>query len=122
MLPDWAGYQRFRDALGQANQSEFYPVEWLDQQVLRGLSWPIIGEAAAVVVGTRMYPGGARAGLVKAAAGDLDELINALAPKAEDWAREHGCAIAMVEGREGWARVLKRRGWQHYQTIMRKAL
>ena len=115
-------YQRFRDQLATANRDDFYPIHWLDQQVLLGLAVPIVGDASAMVVGTRIYPGGARVGHIKAACGDMDELISVLGPRAEEWGRAHGCTIAMIEGREGWSRTLKQHGWHHHQTTLLRDL
>lgn len=115
-------YRLWRDRLAAANQPEFYPAEWLDQQIESGMSVPIIGEDAALVAGVRLYPGGARVGLVRAGCGDMDELIHELAPRAEQWGREHGCQLAMLEGRPGWQRALKEHGWRAHQVSLLKDL
>lgn len=91
-------------------------------QVAKGMAWPIVGEESAMIVGVRLYPGGARIGHIKAAAGVLDELVTALAPQAEDWARSHGCDHALLEGREGWKRALKDHGWEVHQLALLKGL
>jgi hypothetical protein len=122
ILPDWAGYQRFRNRLAEANRHDFYSPEWMDAQVARGMAWPILGEESAMVVGVRLYPGGAIVGHVKAAVGDMQELVSELAPKAEDWARMHGCSHALLEGREGWKRALKDHGWSVHQLTLLKDL
>jgi hypothetical protein len=115
-------YAKFRDMLAEANKPEFYPIHWLDRQVQIGMAVPIVGEQSAMVVGTRIYPGGARVGHIKAAAGDMDELITVLGPRAEEWGREHGCTIAMIEGRPGWSRTLKEHGWSAHQVALLKEL
>jgi hypothetical protein len=115
-------YARFRDQLATANRDDFYPIHWLDKQVETGMSVPIIGEQSAMVVGVRTYPGGARVGLIRAAAGDMDELITVLGPRAEDWGRAHGCPMALIEGREGWSRELKKHGWRAHQVALLKDL
>ena len=113
-------YARFRDQLAQANRPDFYPIHWLDRQVEIGMSVPICGDASAMVVGTRVYPGGARVGLIRAAAGDMEELIHVLGPRAEEWGRAHGCTMALIEGRHGWSRALKQHGWKAHQVALLK--
>ena len=115
-------YARFREQLAEANRDDFYPIHWLDRQVEIGMAVPIIVDASAMVIGSRIYPGGARVGVIKAAAGDMDELIHELGPQAEEWGRAHGCTIAMIEGREGWSRALKQHGWRHHQTTLLRDL
>lgn len=45
------------------------------------------------------------------AAGDLAQ-IKAMTPIIEDWAREHGCSLAVFAGRKGWEKTfLSARGW-----------
>lgn len=115
-------YARFRDQLATANRPDFYPIHWLDRQVETGMSVPIIGDKSAMVIGMRMYPGGARVGLIRAAAGDMDELIHVLGPRAEEWGRERGCTMALLEGRHGWDRALKQHGWKAHQVALLKDL
>lgn len=115
-------YARFRAMLAEANRSDFYPIEWLDAQVATGMAVPIIGDNAAMVIGARLYPGGARIGHIKAAAGDMDELIHELGPKAEEWGRAHGCTMALIEGRPGWSRALRKHGWRAHQVALLKDL
>ena len=117
-----AGYLKFRGQLAEANDQRFYPVQWLDRQIETGLSHPIIGEKSAMVVGVRTYPGGARIGHIRAACGDLEELVNILAPIAEEWGRDNQCDMALLEGREGWKRALNGHGWRTYQIALLKDL
>lgn len=53
--------------------------------------------------------------------GDMQELIY-LAPGLEAWARAHGCVAATIDGRAGWARVLRHHGWKPSGNELRKAL
>lgn len=115
-------YARFREMLAEANPPEFYPIHWLDRQVEMGLAHPITGDKSAMVVGVRLYPGGARIGHIKAAAGDMDELMTVLGPQAEEWGRAHGCQTAMIEGRPGWSRALREHGWRHHSVTLLKDL
>lgn len=112
----------FRDQLITAHRTDLYPPEWLDAQVANGLAVPIIGERSAMLVGARIYPSGQKVGVIKAGAGNLDELIHELAPRAEQWGREQGCNMALLEGRPGWERALKNHGWSTHQVVLVKDL
>ena len=46
--------------------------------------------------------------------------IVGLIPKAEQWGRELGCIGALIESREGWARVMRPHGYRLFQTTIRK--
>ena len=59
--------------------------------------------------------------LVGPAAGDLNEIIEAL-PHLEEWARGEKCTQALVTGRRGWVRALAPHGYEEYATVLRKLL
>jgi hypothetical protein len=59
--------------------------------------------------------------LVWLGGGDLRELLEN-APGAIAWARAQGCQAARINGRLGWARVLKAAGWQRHGGDLRKVL
>jgi hypothetical protein len=122
IVPDWAGYLRFRDTLAEVADPAFYPMEWLDAQILCGAAWPIVGREAVLIVEARDYPGGARVAHGLVAAGDLEEIVAELIPEAEEWGRRHGCQLGLIESREGWAKLLKPHGWEPHQLALRKAL
>jgi hypothetical protein len=44
------------------------------------------------------------------AAGDLAELLS-MGPGIEAWARAQGCQFASIDGRPGWGRALRRKGF-----------
>lgn len=115
-------YLRFRSQLAEALDPAFYPIEWLDQQILDGRAAPIATANACVVAEIRTYPGGAREvhGLV--AAGDLAEIVAETIPAVEEMGREHGCRFACCESREGWVRMLKSSGYRVHQVTLRKEL
>lgn len=56
------------------------------------------------------------------AAGDMDELREVLAPRAEFWARMNGASYATIDGRKGWARALKDIGFEEVSVTLRKRL
>jgi hypothetical protein len=122
MKADWDGYLRYRERFEEANDRDFYPIEWIDEQIRANRIWPIIGEHAALLMEIFAYPGGARVAHVRAAAGDLGEIAGSLATCAEYWARANGCTIAEIDGREGWARVMKDQGWKVHQLVLQKEL
>lgn len=122
IVPDWAGYLRFRQGFAAAMDPDFYPIGHLDCLVLAGQARLWIGENAAIAAETRIYPGGARVlhGLI--AAGDLQEISGALIPAAEAWGRGVGLSHAIIESRPGWARALKSSGYDVHQIAVRKGL
>jgi hypothetical protein len=115
-------YLRFRSRFGEALDPRLHGIEHLDALVLSGQAQLWLGDAAAIVTEVRTYPTGAAVihGLV--AAGDLDEMVGTLIPKAEAWARSIGCAMAIIESRPGWARALRRCGYAPHQLAVRKDL
>jgi hypothetical protein len=122
IVPDWAGYLRFRPDFEATTDPDFYPIEWLDGQILCGAAWPIVGNDAALVVEVKDYPGGARVAHGMIAAGELSEIVGQLIPQAEEWGRSKGCRFGLIESREGWAKVLKQHGWSVHQTALMKEL
>jgi len=122
IVPDWAGYLRFRDRFAAAMDPLFYPIGHLDGLVLAGQARLWIGDDAAIAAEALVYPGGARAvhGLV--AAGDLEEIRSMLIPAAEAWGRRAGMRHAIIESRPGWARALKTSGYEIHQIAVRKGL
>lgn len=53
--------------------------------------------------------------------GNLRDLL-AVQPGVEAWARTQGCTFASIDGRKGWARALKRSGFNTYGHELRKEL
>lgn len=121
MVPDWAGYCRFRNQLSEALDPAFYPIAYLDDLILSGDARLWVGEHAAIVAEIKDYPGGARVvhGLV--AAGRMEEIVD-LIPLAEAWGKEMGCTMAIVESRSGWMKTLRPSGYEVHQVAVRKAL
>lgn len=122
IVPDWSGYVSFRDAFRQAIDERYFPLDWLDGRILDGRALFMRSEHAAIVVELRQYPGGAMDvhGLI--AAGDKDEIVGDLIPRAEAWGRENACLAGVVESRPGWARALKPSGYEVSQITVRKEL
>jgi hypothetical protein len=116
------GWPRWRDAFAAILDARFYTLEWLDGEVAAGRATLIAGDHAAVLIGVRAYPGGAREVHGLAAAGALDEIVAQLIPAAEAWGRANGCIVATIESRPGWARALRNRGYALHQLGLRKEL
>lgn len=112
----------FRDELAEANDSAFFPIEYLDQTIADGTSQYWGTPNAAMVTQIVNYPGGAKVVRSLATTGDLKEITEIIAPQIETWAIENGCTHLLVEGRDGWKRALKPLGYEPYQTVILKVL
>ena len=122
MVPDWAGYCEFRDRFEEVADVRYYPMGWLDQQILDGNFQFMRSANAAIIIERRQYPSGAEDVHGVIAAGDLREIVEVLIPRAEAWGREHGCIAALIESRPAWAKTLAPFGYQPHQLTIRKDL
>ena len=115
-------YAAFRPLFEAALDGRLYRIEHLDALLGSGRAQIWFGDNAAIVTEVREYPTGARVvhGLV--AAGELDEIVGTLIPRAEAWGRSVGCLLAVIESRPGWVRKLKAAGYRIHQTSVRKNL
>ena len=115
-------YAAYRDKFAAVTDARYYPIEWLDQRIAEGRATFMATGLAAIVVELRQFPGGAVDvhGLV--AAGDRDDIVNILIPRAEAFGRDNGCVAGVVESRPGWAKALKSSGYQVSQVTVRKEL
>lgn len=120
-MKSWNDYLGFRDGFREALNPRFYTIEFLDGLVWSGRARLFGNERGAVVAEIKIYPTGERDVHFLVGAGDLDALI-ALAPAVEAWGREQGCLGALIESREGWARAMKRHGYELHQIAVRKEL
>lgn len=84
----------------------------------RAQLWP--GETAAMVTQCVVEPQG-RALHVWLAGGDLAGIM-ALKPGVEAWGRAMGCQYVTIEGRAGWARVLRRSGYLPVGRLLKRML
>lgn len=115
------GYLRFRDRFAEAMDPRLYNIDHLDAIMLsgRGKCWAT--ETAAIVAEIKTFPTGAKAVCGVIAAGELEEIVR-LIPLAEEWGRSYGCRFGMIESREGWAREMKKHGYDVFQVSLIKAL
>ncbi len=77
------------------------------------------GERAAFV--TQLAVDDAPYVLVWLAGGDIRDLL-AMQPGIEAWARGHGATYAWIQGRKGWARALRKSGFEPHGDGLRKVL
>jgi hypothetical protein len=122
IVPDWAGYQRFRSQLAEALDPAFYSIEYLDHLLLSGQARLFLSEHAAMVAEVKQYPGGARVAHCLVAAGRMEEITGLIRPRVEAWGAANGCTRAIVESRAGWMKVLKPHGYEIFQVSVMKEL
>lgn len=115
-------YLIHRDEIREALDQDYWPIEWLDAQVLNGTFRVFGNDRACLIVGVRVYPSGLADVEAMFAAGDAAEIVGSLRAQAEEWGREIGCRGALVESRVGWVRALKQHGYEPHQMRLRKGL
>lgn len=113
--------ERCKAWLEEALDGDSYRWEDVIRAVFAGkaLFWP--GKNCAMVTEDQVYPNGDRAMLVWLAGGDMAELLE-MAPGVEASARLRGCSHVLIEGRMGWAKVLKSRGYGVHSVMLKKGL
>lgn len=117
---EWEEYCRFRAAFAQVIDPAYYPLEWLDGQVFTGKMRLFSTQNSAILTSIKCYPSGLKELHGEIATGELPEIVSVLIPHAEQYAREEGCAVAVISSREGWGKVM--RDYDLYQTSIRKVL
>lgn len=116
------GYLRFRDRFAEAMDPRLYNIDHLDAVMLSGRGKCWCTETAAIVAEIRTFPTGAKAVCGVIAAGPLNEIETVLIPLAEEWGRSYGCEFGMIESREGWAKRMKKHGYEPFQVSLIKPL
>lgn len=114
-------YEKFRDGFAKAMDPDFHRIEELDARVANGSALLWFTERSAIAGEVQRYPGALVLHCL-CATGDLDEIINVLAPQAEEWGRKAGCTHVTVESRQGWVRALKNRGYGPHTVTLAKVL
>ena len=118
MMTGWGAYLPFRSEF-TALCPEKYPPEYLDAMVVSG-QWACWSDGkAAILCEMKVYPSGLREVHGLAAAGAVENIIE-LIPLAEAWGRANGCAIASIESRPAWAKLLP--GYEVEQVRITKGL
>lgn len=112
----------FRDEFAAALDPRFYTIDYLDEALAGGLVRLMVGNRSAIVVEIKQYPTGTKAVCGVIAAGDADEIATSLIPQAEEWGASIGCTFGMIDSRPGWARVMKKHGYETHQVSIVKEL
>jgi hypothetical protein len=116
------GYLRFRDRFADALDQRLYTIDDLDAVMLSGRGKCWVTETAAIVAEIKTFPTGAKAVCGVIAAGPLEEIETILIPAAEEWGRSKDCAFGMIESRPGWAKRMKKHGYETFQVSLIKEL
>lgn len=102
-------------------------VEMLARECIAGkrILWLVLdGEDLKAVATTQIRPtetGKKIAALMDLAGEDPDTWADAVCEALEGWADEQGAELRSVEGRAGWDRILRKRGYREYARLWRKA-
>lgn len=120
-LEDWLRCKGWIEAA--VTRNGFYNIEDIEAALASGdmFFWP--GEHAAAVTEFITYPNG-KALNVFAGGGEsnasLQEFIEKFEPSLAEWAKATDCRWIIGYGRPGWERILKKRGYQHMWSVMKK--
>lgn len=109
-----------RDWLAPALRPEDGDAAALLAEIRSGRAQLWAGEGGAVVTQCVEAPSG-RSLHIWLAGGSLPGVL-ALRPGIEAWARGLGCEAITIEGRGGWARVLRPHGYQPHGAILKRSL
>jgi len=115
------GYLRHRQEVASILDPRKWPVEWLEGEISEGRIAILENDTAIIGVEKKVYPGGYVELHGMFAAGELNgilELIDAAVQVAE----AQGMDGATISSREGWARILKSRGFVPQQLTITKEL
>jgi hypothetical protein len=115
-------YAHFRPAFAEALDPRLYNIEHLDRILQERWATIFFSANGAIVAGIKTFPTGARALEIVIATGPQAELVDELYPQVETWGRQHGCSIAIIESRPGWAKVMKRQCFETFQVSIIKEL
>lgn len=54
--------------------------------------------------------------------GNLSEIVDRMQPQIDAWGKAQGCTRALICGREGWRKVMRRFGYEPLWTAMERQL
>lgn len=112
---------QWRDRIAQAIEGSYQTIDSLEADLAAGRAHLWFAPDACLVVELSPYPGGAKVCQVTWAAGELPEVLAALA-ELEAWAKRAGCTEMLIEGQAAWARVLRGSGYEPWSVTIRKGL
>ena len=117
----WPDYIRFRDRFAEAMDPRFYTIEWLDRKIWSGEFRLWANDGAAIVAEIKEYPTGAREVAIFVAAGIPKEIVK-FTGQVEAWGRSCGAIRGDVTSHPAWGRLLKDRGYEMIQTVLKREL
>ena len=97
---------------------QLYTAEWLDSRLAEGSAFFFATDKAAMVVELKQYPTGAVVTKAVVAAGEIDRIIEELGPAVTEWGRANGATFEIIQSRDGWAREMRKHGFQEFQRIL----
>lgn len=116
-----ANWSKWKDRFAEAMDDGFYTVEQLEKLIFSNHAQLWCGNNAAIVTKIENYEGGARVLQAIWMAGDLAEAID-MSPGIESFGRSMGCTQALIEGRPGWVKLLKAKGYKPWSMTVGKAI
>lgn len=119
--PRDAQWQKFRPLFIEAIEGSRYSIEDIDRQIGQGLMMFFPGQKSAVIATQVTFPDKTKDLQTLWAVGDLQEIVE-LEPGICAMARLLGCVGVLVEGRKGWEKLLKDKGYKPWSVTVRKAL
>lgn len=121
MKEQMAAYTRHRAEIIQMLDQRKWPHWWLENAISEGSIGILHNDTAIIGVERKVYPGGYEELHGLFAAGELAGVLE-LIDAACEAAKMQGMDGAAISSREGWARILKDRGFTPYQTTIVKEL
>lgn len=106
-----AALVRHRAEIASILDERFYPLWWVEGEIAAGRIATLANETAIIGFEAKRYPGGATELHGMFAAGDLEGILD-LIDEVCSLGVELGVTVAAIESRQGWAKVLKARGFQ----------
>ena len=105
-----------------AKSPEPYTEAEVLESVSTGYAKMFKADDSIMILTLQEHGDGSRSAHCWMASGKLDTIKNELMPQAEKWAKDNGCNRATIEGRRGWARVLRDAGYREETVTLGKQL
>ena len=106
-----AALVRHRAEIASILDERFYPLWWVEAEIAAGRIAVMANDTAIIGFEAKRYPGGATELHGMFAAGELAGILD-LIDQVCSLGVELGVTVAAIESRQGWAKVLKTRGFQ----------